>query len=200
MMEKIENVENNIKNVENGENVDAIATLKYLNNKMGNYKLPLYFEEFLTQIYEMFPKEKQLFILYNHEIKDENPIEEIIEIKNSDDYCLLSDRLRKKSVKENEILIETDKISAGISRKIPNNFEDNIKCVVERELEIAMENIKNSLSAKQINNSEFKVHKEKCCKCENEIFGNLYKDLMEDNKYYCEKCSFDSQNPLFIIH
>ena len=176
------------------------ATLKYLKSEIRDYKLPNYFKEFLTQIHEIFPEEQKLYIVYNHEKKKNgNQTEKMIEVKNKDDFGLMITRLQKKEIKNNEILIETDEIPAGINRKVPENFDENIKCVVERELKIAAENIKKALAEKKNNINGIKKHDEKCSKCDSEIIGNLYKDVLEEDKYYCEKCSTESENPVFIL-
>ena len=177
------------------------ANLRYLKSEIKDYQLPVYYNEFLTQIHEIFPEDKQLFIAYNYEKQvDENIVEKIIEVKNSEDYDLMISRLQKNQLTNREVLIETDEIPAGTGRKYPKNFDENIECIVERELKVAAENIKEALIGKKNNYNEFKKHEEKCCQCKNEIVGNLYKDVLEEDKYYCEKCSDGAENPTFILH
>ena len=44
-------------------------------------------------------------------------------------------------------------------------------------------------------------HKKMCSKCGRSIYGDLYKSVTDiEEKYYCERCSFNQKEPCFIIH
>ena len=75
--------------------------------------------------------------------------------------------IKESEIKDNTILIEIDKVPSETNRTIPDSYEEEIQCVVERELKGAAERIKKYLS------------KEPC----NECFSNVYSYLeMLSNK------------------
>ena len=109
--------------------------------------------------------------------------------------------IKESEIKDNTILIEIDKVPSETNRTIPETYEEEIQCVVERELKGAAERIKKYLSGKKNCYPCAKSHKKICSKCGRSIFGDLYKSVTDiEEKYYCERCSFSQKEPCFIIH
>ena len=191
--------------------LDSNINLYYLNNTIKEFELPSSLNEFRTRIKKMFHIEnktyEEIFILYNIDEEEndseENQKEATVEVKTDDDYTLLLNRNEKKKIKDNIIMVETDKFQGAISRKSPESFEEEIRCVIQNELKAAGERIKKYLSGKQKCYPSSKTKDEKTCsKCNKTIIGKSFRDVIIENeeKYYCEKCSLLHDKPVFIIN
>ena len=185
------------------------ANIFYLNNTINDFELPLSLNEFRTQIKELFHIESrpndEIFVLYTYNFEDEEDNkekEQNLEAKTNEDYILLLKRIKNKEVKDQNILIETDKVPSEICRKIPETFEEEIQFVIERELKAAAENIKKYLSGNKKCYPSAKSRKNKICsQCCRTIIGDIYKSVTDiEERIYCEKCSFIRKEPTFIIH
>ena len=93
---------------------------------------------------------------------------------------------------------EEDKVEAPIAE----TFEEEIQFVVETELKNAAERIKNCLSSKNKKIYPETITQDKTCKeCGEFIKGNIYKKVLEVKEFfYCEKCSSDINEPMFIFY
>ena len=193
--------QNNIENLEE-EYGDLKADVYFLNSTIKEVELPISLNEFREKIKDLFliknRKNDEIFVIYS---KEENDSETAIEVKTDEDYIKLLKTIKESEIKDNTILIEIDKVPSETNRTIPETYEEEIQCVVERELKGAAERIKKYLSGKKNCYPCAKSHKKICSKCGRSIFGDLYKSVTDiEEKYYCERCSFNLKEPCFIIH
>ena len=191
---KIENLEEEYGNLK--------ADVYFLNSTIKEVELPISLNEFREKIKGLFliknRKNDEIFVIYS---KEENDSETTIEVKTDEDYIKLLKTIKESEIKDNTILIEIDKVPSETNRTIPETYEEEIQCVVERELKGAAERIKKYLSGKKNCYPCAKSHKKICSKCGRSIFGDLYKSVTDiEEKYYCERCSFSQKEPCFIIH
>ena len=159
--------QNKIENLEE-EYGDLKADVYFLNSTIKEVELPISLNEFREKIKDLFliknRKNDEIFVIYS---KEENGSETSIEVKTDEDYIELLKTIKESEIKDNTILIEIDKVPSETNRTIPDSYEEEIQCVVERELKGAAERIKKYLS------------KEPC----NECFSNVYSYLeMLSNK------------------
>ena len=178
----------------------------YLGNTINDFEMPLYLNEFRTQVKDLFKIESgtndDISVIYIMEDNDdEKENEKILEAKTDEDYIELLKRIQSKDIKDDTILIESSKIPCEISQKTPETFQEEIACVVESELRSAGEKIKKYLSGNKKCYPLVKKAKKVCSNCYRDIVGNIYRSVttIEEN-IYCEKCSFTKREPTFIIH
>ena len=183
------------------------ADILYLNNKIENYELSFNLSEFRLKLKKLFHFESKenndIIVIYIIlQKKDKETIEEYVEVKTDEDYKLMLDRIESKKIKDNSILIETDRLYGEVSRMIPKSFEDEIQCVVDAELEAASERIKKYLSGNKNCIPDCQnPQKKKCSNCNEDIKGNIFRSVIDiDEKIWCEKCSYLKKEPVFIIH
>ena len=193
--------QNKIENLEE-EYGDLKADIYFLNNTIKEVELPISLNEFREKIKDLFliknRKNDEIFVIYS---KEENGNETSIEVKIDEDYIELLKTIKESEIKDNTILIEIDKVPSETNRTIPESYEEEIQCVVERELKGAAERIKKYLSGNKKCYPCAMSHKKMCSKCCRSIYGDLYKSVTDiEEKYYCERCSFNQKEPCFIIH
>ena len=193
--------QNKIENLEE-EYGDLKADIYFLNSTIKEVELPILLNEFREKIKDLFliknRKNDEIFVIYS---KEENGSETSIEVKTDEDYIELLKTIKESEIKDNTILIEIDKVPSETNRTIPESYEQEIQCVVERELKGAAERIKKYLSGNKKCYPCAMSHKKMCSKCGRSIFGDLYKSVTDiEEKYYCERCSFNQKEPCFIIH
>ena len=193
--------QNKIENLEE-EYGDLKADIYFLNSTIKEVELPISLNEFREKIKDLFliknRKNDEIFVIYS---KEENGSETSIEVKTDEDYIELLKTIKESEIKDNTILIEIDKVPSETNRTIPESYEEEIQCVVERELKGAAERIKKYLSGNKKCYPCAMSHKKMCSKCGRNIYGDLYKSVTDiEEKYYCERCSFNQKEPCFIIH
>ena len=193
--------QNKIENLEE-EYGDLKADVYFLNSTIKEVELPISLNEFREKIKDLFliknRKNDEIFVIYS---KEENGSETSIEVKTDEDYIELLKTIKESEIKDNTILIEIDKVPSETNRTIPESYEEEIQCVVERELKGAAERIKKYLSGNKKCYPCAMSHKKMCSKCGRSIYGDLYKSVTDiEEKYYCERCSFNQKEPCFIIH
>jgi hypothetical protein len=193
--------QNKIENLEE-EYGDLKADVYFLNSTIKEVELPISLNEFREKIKDLFliknRKNDEIFVIYS---KEENGSETSIEVKTDEDYIELLKTIKESEIKDNTILIEIDKVPSETNRTIPDSYEEEIQCVVERELKGAAERIKKYLSGNKKCYPCAMSHKKMCSKCGRSIYGDLYKSVTDiEEKYYCERCSFNQKEPCFIIH
>ena len=193
--------QNKIENLEE-EYGDLKADVYFLNSTIKEVELPISLNEFREKIKGLFliknRKNDEIFVIYS---KEENDSETTIEVKTDEDYIKLLKTIKESEIKDNTILIEIDKVPSETNRTIPESYEEEIQCVVERELKGAAERIKKYLSGNKKCYPCAMSHKKMCSKCGRSIYGDLYKSVTDiEEKYYCERCSFNQKEPCFIIH
>ena len=182
------------------EKIKTIANLSYCGFEIPNVHIATNLSEFKTQFIKKFSLQNQ--------IKEDDKIlisykedEKKININKESDYHKMLEYFIN-SKKEKIIYIETEKIPLSFDGEKSVEFEDEIKKVVQRELLIAANNIKKSLTTNLSISNSNKVRIQNCEKCKNQIIGYLYKEInpKEKDKYYCELCSTSAEKPLFKIN
>ena len=167
---------------------DYKVNLFYFNNTINDYELPESFLNFKEDIKELFHIDSNLnneiFLFYTYLENEKDKVKKInIVVNTEDDYKTMRNRVQK----------EID----------PETFEEEIQCVVEREIKKAAERIRKCLSSNSEKYSYSKKQDKICEKCNQIIYGNIYKNALKgEEKYYCEKCSFElkENDPMFIIN
>ena len=190
------------------EENNSKVNLFYFNNTIKDYDLPETLFNFKSELKELFQIDSRLNeeinIIYIFVQKNKNNnIEKYIEVKLEDDYKIMKERLGKEDIKDNTILIEIENNLNNINeRKVPETFEEEIQNVVERELKNASERIINYLSSNDKKNyPASKIQDKECCVCNEIINGDIYKNAVNiEEKFYCEKCSININDPMFVIH
>jgi hypothetical protein len=197
------------KNIIKGEKDDKNykANLYYFNSTVNDYELPESFLIFKEDIKEMFNidsninDELSLFYTILDKDKENKEKKKITKVKTQDEYKEMRDGIQK--IEDKTIFIEIEKDSFNINRKAPETFEEEIQCVVEREIKNAAERIKKFLSSNSKRYPYSKKQDKQCCNCSGLIYGDMYKKAKEiSEQYYCEKCAFElnDDEPLFVIH
>ena len=190
------------------KNKNDRANLFYFNNTINDYDLPENLSSFISDIKELFQidsrlnEEINLTYIFLDKDKNKNTKEKIIEIKSDDDYKKMKERLANE-IKDQNILIEIENNSNNIlERKAPETFEEEIQNIVERELKNAGERIIKYLSSNDKKSyPASKIQDKICSECNNIIIGDIYKSAKNvEEKYYCENCSFNINDPMFVIH
>lgn len=201
-----EQAKNEEENQEQPQKLNLLVTLSYYNKEIENFPLPYFFDEFHFQFLSYYnissPKnfDEPISIIYYY--SNEQGEKETAQVKTSEQYTLMLSRIKESKLLEGKkIFVETSNYPPGVGREDPKDFEGEIKMVVERELKIAEENIKKNLVGKKYCNLSTKRQKNRCSKCNELIIGDMYKEVMKDeDSFYCEKCSNQISNPLFVIH
>lgn len=70
----------------------------------------------------------------------------------------------------------------------PEVFEEYMEKVIQREMELAGERIKNFLVNEHVFSSHFHDHKQSCISCSKNIIGFLYKCTICEDTVFCETC------------
>ena len=189
------------------ENKNYKANLYYFNSTVNDYELPESFLIFKEDIKEMFNidsninDELSLFYTILDKDKENKEKKKITKVKTQEEYKEMRDGIQK--IEDKTIFIEIEKDSFNINRKAPETFEEEIQCVVEREIKNAAERIKKFLSSNSKRYPYSKKQDKQCCNCSGLIYGDMYKKAKEiSEQYYCEKCAFElnDDEPLFVIH
>ena len=188
------------------ENKDNTCNLFYLNNTIKDYNLPESFKDLksdLKELYNIDPRlNDEISLFYNFLEKEKNNTKERNEeVKSEDDYLLMKKRIINE-VKDKTLLVEIGKNINNTYRKIPETFEEEMQSVIERELKNAGERIRKYLSSdiKKYYPAS-KVQDKICDSCGEIIKGDIYKNAINiEEKYYCEKCSLNINEPMFVIH
>ena len=193
---------------EEKENKKYEANLYYFNSTVKDYELPESFLIFKEDIKEMFNidsninDELSLFYTFLDVDKMNKEKKKITKVKTQEDYKEMRDRIQTK-IEDKTILIEIEKDSVNANRKAPETFEEEIQCVVEREIKDAAERIRKYLSSNSKKYPYSKKQDKQCCNCNGLIYGDMYKKAKEiEEQYYCEKCALElnDDEPLFVIH
>ena len=181
-------------------------TVSYLNNNIKDLELPSSLYEFRKKIKSIFQipnKIDEIFITYTiDELNEEKKKKErIIEIKRNDEYISLLKKINSDEIKDDIIFIETERVPDEISREISETFEDEIEYLIKTHLKAAGERIKKGLSAKRELYPSSNLQNKSCFKCKQQIVGIIYRGVNDlEQRPFCEKCSYQLNMPMFIIH
>ena len=183
--------------------ISTRANLNYCNCVISNVELKNDLQEFKKSFVEKFSLEKQ--------IKDFNEKDAIsVFYKKGNEKILVNDEEKYRDMLENfnkinnkTIFIETKILPTYFKGEKTTDFEDEMKKIVERELNIASNNIKKCLTLNTACSNCKKVRNSFCVNCKNQIIGYLYKKVSveenEQEEYYCELCASEVDFPLFQI-
>ena len=189
---------------ENIKEENIKCDLFYLKNKINDFELPTSLNEFRKKVQSIigleFNKLEDIIIIYKFKIKENNK-EKIIEVKTDNEYNNMIKRFKEDQIKDHSIIIETDKVPTETSRQNPETFEEEIEYLIESELKAAGERIKNALSGnKKCHPSTQNQDIKTCFRCSKIIIGNIFKSVTDiEEKMFCEKCSYEQKDPVFII-
>ena len=167
-----------------------VINIYYLNSKINDYSFPESFQDFKENI-------SSIFNLSQNEIEQLN-------------YCYHNEKSKINT--EEEYIIQISKIKSLNKDKDINiyiefsddnnndTFEEHIKLLVENEIKNAADRIINRFKYQKKN--EIYNSREKICDiCKKEIIGDMFKKVNDvEEKFFCENCSLDIQEALFIIN
>ena len=160
----------------------------YLNSCVNDYKFPESFQDFKEYIISTFNLSQNSIDKLNYSYENKKNFK----MKTEEEY--------KNEISKLKTLNKIKDINVYIEFIENENFEANIKLLVENEIKNATDRIINKLKFKSNKNEELKLQEKSCNICKNYIFGDIYKQVFKvEEKYYCEKCALDIKEPLFII-
>ena len=90
--------------------------------------------------------------------------------------------------------------NTGSYHKRPRKFKDKIERILENETNKILNNINKVLLNKNKDEQNQDGKGNKCSRCQNIIKGKIFKSLINENEYYCNKCSNFHSYPLLIIN
>ena len=178
-----------MKDINNTDKKHSI-NIFYSNSKINDYSFPESFQTFKENIILIFnlpPNSiEQLNYFYDKE--------KTFNIKTKEDYKNETSKIKEiNKVKDINIYIEYEENNS-------ENFEENIKSLVEYEIKSAADRIIDGLKFNRNKNEELKKQEKICYICNNFIVGDIFIEIVDDEeKCYCEKCSLDIKEPLFIV-
>ena len=184
--------------------IRTTAKLNYCNSVISNVNLPSELQEFKKLFVEKYS--------LGNQIEDSNEEDAISVFYIKDDAKILVDNEEKyqkmletfSKINDKTIFIETKILPTYFQGEKATEFDEEIQKIVERELNIAANNIKKCLTT-HVTCSNCKQVRNCCCsECKKQIIGYLYKKVSgnenETNIYYCELCASKVDFPLFQIY
>ena len=173
--------------------------ISYLNNTIDDFDAPGTLYDFINRAKALFfqneDKNCDVFISYEDKKKNKKVV------NNNKDYNEMLKLLKDGKIKE--VTIETDKVPSEVNESASKNFEDEIRCVVESELNAASERIKKTLSGNFKFYPNIKIQKKrKCNQCNEAIVGTVYKSVTSNDEYFCQNCLLQkkAEPAFFILH
>ena len=183
--------------------ISTRINLNYCNCVISNVELKNDLREFKKSFVEKFSLEKQII-----DFNEKDAIS--VFYKKGNEKILVNDEENYRDMLENfnkinnkTIFIETKILPTYFKGEKTTDFEDEMKKIVERELNIASNNIKKCLTLNTTCSNCKKVRNSFCVNCKNQIIGYLYKKVSveenEQEEYYCELCASEVDFLLFQI-
>ena len=180
-----------------GDGEDHLINIHIYNAIMKNVKINNSFSDLKNNI------DKQLE-LNNKAIEDYsniiiyyiNDFNENIFIKDQKDF----DKYFITDLKNKDLYIQSKGYTSSYYKR-PRKFKDKIELILENETNKILNNISKVILNK--NKEEDKMQDgngNKCSRCQNIIKGKIFKSLINENEYYCKKCSNFHSYPLLIIN
>ena len=102
-------------------------------------------------------------------------------------------------IKNKDLYIQSKGYTSSYYKR-PNKFEKKIELILENETNKILNNISNVLLNKNKEEQVEDGNGNKCSRCQNIIKGKIFKSLINENEYYCKKCSNFHSYPLLIIN
>ena len=171
------------------------ANVSYCGLVISDFPLPQKLLEFQNLFLEKFglnnqmkPSEVSSIIYNDDEIMGESAYNQMI-------------RNISSNKKKDTIFVKTEKVPVHFEGEKSIEFEEEIKKLVEKELKIAANHIKEGLTNHLSLSNCKKVRIEKCYNCKQQIFGYLFKKVSSgQDENYCELCSTKVEEPMFKIY
>ena len=180
-----------------GDGEDHLINIHIYNAIMKNVKINNSFSDLKNNI------DKQLE-LNNKAIEDYSNIL-IYYINNSNKNIFIKDQtdfdryFNYNDLKNKDLYIQSKGYTSSYYKR-PNKFEKKIELILENETNKILNNISNVLLNKNKEEQVEDGNGNKCSRCQNIIKGKIFKSLINENEYYCKKCSNFHSYPLLIIN
>ena len=178
--------------------------VSYLNNSIQDFLLPTSLDQFRRKVKKLFQiqnKIDDIFIIYKTQNKNQEEKEIFNEVKRENEYKTFLEKYNSAHILNDMIMIETDRVPDEISRENTKDFEEEIEELIKTHLRAAGERIKKSLTGGKELYPNCKQQDRICDKCLKVISGDMFKGVNDvRKKTYCEKCSYQYNFPMFIIH
>ena len=115
--------------------------------------------------------------------------------------CSINSRTRRKN-NISTIEVKTKKVPVHFKGEKSTDFEEKIKKLIENEFRVDANHIREGLTNHICLSNCKKVRNEICSNCKEQIFGYLFKKISAENndKFYCELCSTEINEPMFKIY
>ena len=181
-----------MKEIHNNKEEKHTINIYYINSKINDYIFPKTLLDFQKDIQTIFNISSNIISDINYIHKEKNEKIKDLNFGTEESY--------KKEISEINIMNKDKDINIYIENNNSDNFEENIKKLVENEIKAAADRIINGLKYKG-KNEEIKIKEIKCNICQQYIEGDMFKSFVEnEEQYFCEKCSLGIEEPMFIIH
>ena len=180
-----------------GDGEDHLINIHIYNAIMKNVKINNSFSDLKNNI------DKQLE-LNNKAIEDYSNIL-IYYINNSNKNIFIENQtdfdryFNYNDIKNKDLYIQSKGYTSSYYKR-PNKFEKKIELILENETNKILNNISNVLLNKNKEEQVEDGNGNKCSRCQNIIKGKIFKSLINENEYYCKKCSNFHSYPLLIIN
>lgn len=180
-----------------GDGEDHLINIHIYNAIMKNVKINKSFSDLKNNI------DKQLE-LNNKAIEDYSNIL-IYYINDSNKNIFIKDQTDfdkyfiNNDLKNKDLYIQSKGYTSSYYKR-PNKFEKKIELILENETNKILNNISKILLNKNKEEQVEDGNGNKCSRCQNIIKGKIFKSLINENEYYCKKCSNFHSYPLLIIN
>ena len=180
-----------------GDGEDHLINIHIYNAIMKNVKINNSFSDLKNNI------DKQLE-LNNKAIEDYSNIL-IYYINNSNKNIFIENQtdfdryFNDNDIKNKDLYIQSKGYTSSYYKR-PNKFEKKIELILKNETNKILNNISNVLLNKNKEEQVEDGNGNKCSRCQNIIKGKIFKSLINENEYYCKKCSNFHSYPLLIIN
>ena len=180
-----------------GDGEDHLINIHIYNAIMKNVKINNSFSDLKNNI------DKQLE-LNNKAIEDYSNIL-IYYINNSNKNIFINNQedfdryFNYNDLNKKDLYIQSKGYTSSYYKR-PNKFKKKIELILENETNKILNNISNVLLNKNKEEQVEDGNGNKCSRCQNIIKGKIFKSLINENEYYCKKCSNFHSYPLLIIN
>ena len=180
-----------------GDGEDHLINIHIYNAIMKNVKINNSFSDLKNNI------DKQLE-LNNKAIEDYSNIL-IYYVNNYNKNIFIKDQtdfdryFNYNDLKNKDLYIQSKGYTSSYYKR-QNKFEKKIELILENETNKILNNISNVLLNKNKEEQVEDGNGNKCSRCQNIIKGKIFKSLINENEYYCKKCSNFHSYPLLIIN
>ena len=181
----------------NEENhINTIDNISYCGLKISSVNLPNNLSDFKKEFITKYGLTNQINSDDISSIKYNN--QEIMD--DSSYYKMLEEISKKNNI--STIEVKTKKVPVHFKGEKSTDFEEKIKKLIENEFRVAANHIREGLTNHICLSNCKKVRNEICSNCKEQIFGYLFKKISAENndKFYCELCSTEINEPMFKIY